>query len=271
MRETIAWMEVSRRCLRGVFRLMEDPSFVSGVSAILRHRAKHVIGQYPRLYNLVFRFRDGYENRLVDDATDICIEGFPRSANSFAVGAFEHAQDESLKIAHHNHVPAPILNAVRRGLPTIVLLRDPVETIVSNRALQLQTSVRSGQVSASLAVSDEAQLDAWISFYKQVESVRDQVIVAPFPVVIENFGSVMQAVNSKFGTDFTPFVHTPDRVETIRERGYHALPSAQRDRLKQKARDVFDREIGEDHSRVQEARRLYRQFVETAAYDEPDE
>lgn len=259
-------MGLLRRCLTGTFRLMEDPSFVSGASAVLRHRAKHLIGKYPRLYNLVFRFRDGYENRLVSDETDICIEGFPRSANSFAVGAFEDAQDESLTIAHHNHVPAPVMNAVRCGVPAIALVRDPVEAIVSNRALQLQTSVRSGGVSASLAVSDEAQLGAWISFYKRVESVRDKVIVAPFPLVIEDFGSVIQAVNTKFGTDFTPFVHTPDRVDKIRKRGYHALPSAQREKLKQEARDYFEREVGADHSRVQEARRLYRQFVETVTY-----
>jgi len=76
---------------------------------ILRHRAKYWLGRRPRLYHWTYRLRDGYADRLVTDATDLCVEGFPRSANSFAVGAFEHAQPEPLSIAHHNHVPAPVL------------------------------------------------------------------------------------------------------------------------------------------------------------------
>jgi hypothetical protein len=57
----------------------------------LRYRAKQFIGRHPWLYQAVFQNRAGYEDLLVNDETDICIEGFPRSANSFAVGAFEQA------------------------------------------------------------------------------------------------------------------------------------------------------------------------------------
>ena len=81
--------------LRSPFTVLD----VRRAAALFRHRAKHELGRRPRLYHWVYRLRDGYADRLVTGATDLCIEGFPRSANSFTVGAFEYAQDEDLTIA----------------------------------------------------------------------------------------------------------------------------------------------------------------------------
>lgn len=206
--------------------------------------------------------RDGFVDRLVTDATDLCIEGFPRSANSFAVGAVEHAQPGPLSIAHHNHVPAPILNAVRRGLPTVVLIRDPVDAVVSNRGLQLQIGAREGREMPQY-VPYERQLRTWIAWYERVWPVRDQIVVAPFEVVTDDMGRIIDAVNAWFGTTFARFEHTDDHVAAIRgSRGYHALPTDERDRLKAQARERFETEVGADHPLVQEAQSLHRRFVE---------
>jgi hypothetical protein len=233
-------------------------------AARLRYRAKHGLGRRPRLYHWVSRLRGGTADRLVTDATDLCIEGFPRSANSFAVGAFEHAQDRSYTIAHHNHVPAPILNAVRRGLPTIVLIRDPVDAVVSGRALHLQNRVRAGDDAPAPRLPYAVRLRAWVGFYETVWPVRDDIVVAPFEVVTSDFGDVIAATNERFGTAFARFEHTAENVDTIRSRGYHALPSDERDRLKQRARTAFAEEVGADHPRVRAARALYERVADTA-------
>jgi len=204
----------------------------------------------------------------VGEQTDICIEGFPRSANSFAVGAFEHAQDRECTIAHHNHVPAPILNAVDRGLPTVVLIRDPVDTVISNRGLSLQIGAVE-EKDMPMHVSYERQLQTWHRFYDTVWPVRDRVIVAPFETVIDDFGEIIAAVNDRFGTDFVEFNHTDENVEAIRDRrGYHALPSEQREHLKEQARDRFRRDAGADHPSVQRARALHRRLVEFSSVKE---
>ena len=178
----------------------------------------------------------------------------------FAVGAFEYAQDEELSIAHHNHVPAPILNAVRWGLPTVVLIRDPVETIISNRGLQLQIGAVEGR-DMSQRVSYDTQLRTWMQFYRRIAPVRDEVVVASFEVVTEDFGTVIDAVNERFGTAFARFEHTEEAIEDLRESyGYHALPTAERDRLKNKARRAFESDVGEEADLVQEARGLFRRY-----------
>jgi len=235
-------------------------SFFKHTGAFWRFRTKQFIGRHPALYNVLFRYRPGYESRLVDDGTDICIEGFPRSANSFAVGAFEFSQSQSHSIAHHNHVPAPVCAAVQRGIPAVVLIREPVASVISLRGLQLQIGAAEGK-EMPMHVSYTDRLWAWRSFYETVWPLREQVVVAPFAAVTEDFGRVIAAVNDQFGTHFDEFEHTEAHVSAVHERrGGHALPSEQRDALKKRARKRFEREVGTKHIRVRKARELYDRF-----------
>jgi hypothetical protein len=231
----------------------------------IRYRTKQFIGRHPWLYRAVFQNRSGYEDLLVNDDTDICIEGFPRSANSFAVAAFRHAQDEPVGIAHHNHVPAPVLTAVQNGLPTVVLIRDPVEAVISNRGLQLQIGTVEDK-EMPMHVSFEAQLNAWQSFYETVWPHCDQVVVAPFETVIDDFGLIIDRVNAQFGTNFDRFEHATANMEAVcSSRGCYALPSEQRAALKQQARERsrarFRDDVGTEHDLVTTARSLYDRFV----------
>jgi hypothetical protein len=234
-------------------------------AAQLRYRDKQFIGRHPWLYRAIFQNRSGFEDLLVDEETDICIEGFPRSANSFAVAAFRHTQDEPVGIAHHNHVPAPVRTAVRRGIPTVVLIRDPVEAVISKRGLQLQIGAVEDKPKP-MHVSFEAQLNAWQLFYKTVWPQREQVVIAPFETVIDDFGLIIDRVNTRFGTNFERFEHMSSNVETVRSsRGYHALPSEQRSALKQQARERFMSDVGPEHGLMTATLSLYDRFIEHAA------
>jgi hypothetical protein len=69
---------------------------------------------------------------VVDARTDIVIEGFPASANTFAVAAFRLAQEPRyMRIAHHTHVPAQVIEATRLGVPAILLIREPMQAVLS--------------------------------------------------------------------------------------------------------------------------------------------
>ena len=234
------------------------------LKANLRHRAKTFLGRHPRLYRWVFQGREGYRDRMVTEATDICIDGYPRSANSFAVGAFEQAQDGPVRIAHHNHAPAPILEAVRREIPAVVLIRNPVDTLISERGLQLQTAAVEGRP-PPLHVSYATRLRGWMSFYERLDPVLDDVVVAPFELVTEDVGEVIDAVNTRFDTTFSRFEHTDANVRRIRDtRGYHALPSDEREALKAQARRRFERDLGDAPLLVRQARNLHNNYLRHA-------
>lgn len=238
-------------------------STLSQALALLRHELKNYLGRKPDWYYRLYRFRTAYRDRLVDEDTEICIEGFPRSANSFAVGAFTMAQERSVRVAHHNHVPAPLLRAAEREVPAVVLVRDPVDAVVSGRGLELQIGAVEGTVPPH--VPYRSRIQAWISFYESILPVRSRMVVAPFNVVIRDFGRIIDAVNDRFGTSFERFDHNPDAVEAVRRtRGYHALPSDQRNALKNQARETFSMELGENHPLVVRARGLNRRLAEYA-------
>jgi len=98
---------------------------------VLRHRLWH-LSVWQLFYLLVISmFRPGLYDKAVHGDTDVVIEGFPRSANTFLVHALELAVNGNIKIAHHLHDPCQIRCAVHRQIPCFVIVRDPLDAVVS--------------------------------------------------------------------------------------------------------------------------------------------
>jgi len=70
----------------------------------MRFALRAALGQHPWLYFALQHLRPSRRHLLVTKDTEIVIEGYPRSANTFAVVAFLLAQGHPVKIAHHLHV-----------------------------------------------------------------------------------------------------------------------------------------------------------------------
>jgi len=236
-----------------------------------RRWAKTVVGARPTLFFPLFRPRSAFDDLLVTRTTDLCIEGFPRSANSFAVQAIRHAQPHPIEIAHHTHVPANAMRACEWDIPTVVLVRAPDDAIVSRIALDKEGQlVEQGANTPRQRVAFPAWLHAWRSFYRALVPYREQgrLIVAPFPAVIQDMGHVIEQVNAHFGTTFVPFDHTDEAVAAVRAgQGYHAGPSDRRERLKAETRTDLDRALRADRSlerRMDAAKQLWVAYTESA-------
>ena len=199
-------------------------------------------------------------DRVVDRETELVIEGFQRSGNTFAVFAFESAQEREVKTAHHLHAAAQIVAAAGMGIPTLVLIRDPQEAVLSQM-------VREQGVGAGQALAN------WIRFYERVLRYRDRVIIAGFDQVTSDFGRVIRAVNERFDTKFAEFEHTDANVERcfdlIEQRNRErygviseptvARPSAERDVLKDAVRQRYE---VDRHARLRaRASGVYRALV----------
>ncbi len=239
----------------------------------LRRRAKTFVGARPRLFFPLFRLRPAFDDLLVTESTDLCIEGFPRSANSFAVGAVRHAQPGPMQIAHHTHVPANAMRACEWGIPTVVLIRSPQDAIVSRVALVREMRGDEPQADgAAPPVSFHLWVHAWCTFYRALAPYREHgdLVVAPFQDVIADMGQVIERVNTHFGTDFVPFDHTEDAVASVHaERGSHAGPTDRRDRLKTETRAAFEKALQADASlrdNMDTAEQLFASYVSNAAH-----
>jgi hypothetical protein len=127
------------------------------------------------------------------------IEGFPRSANTFAVNAFQLAQPGPVRIAHHLHEPAHVLAAVGQGVPTVLLVRPPEDTIVSSILRKPALTIR-------------GTADRYERFHGSLMPVAERLVVADFEQVTTDFGAVIRRLNGSYGTAFTPFDHTDENV-----------------------------------------------------------
>jgi len=228
----------------------------------LSYDAKYYLGSHRLLYWLFYFHRD-LSASWVSRKTNICIEGFPRSGNTFAVGLFRLSTGidggldwPGLKrgraICSHTHVAMLVVRAARLGVPCIAVIREPIATLTSwilaRKGLRPANAVRQ-----------------YLWYYRCLQRVEEEVIVADFPTVTNDFRKVIDRVNEKYRTRFECLEITSDVraliFERLRERHDYlgqpdlllTVPSAQRDELKEPLRRQL-----EACARIGEAKALYQ-------------
>ncbi|MEL7364093.1 MAG: hypothetical protein AAFN13_18600 [Bacteroidota bacterium] len=169
---------------------------------------------------------DAREHRLRAD-TELVIDGFQGSANSYAADLFKSWQTRTVSMSHHMHAAAQIVRAVRRELPTVVTIREPDKAVLSTTARWPHLDV--AQV-----------LEGYIAFYRALLPVADGIVLSPFARTIHDFEGVIAEVNVRFGTAFAsgPSV-TGDgasaSVESIRSARKATSPEQERRRAEKQA------------------------------------
>lgn len=165
-------------------------------------RLQRLAGRRPGLYYTAYRLAGHNRHLAVNRNTELVIEGFPRSGNTFAVVAFEQAQDHPVRIAHHLHVSAQIIAGVRMGIPVMLLLRNPEDAICS-------LVIREPHLSLDDALWD------YIGFHRSVLPWRSGFVVAGFDEVTSDFGTIIARINARFSTTYNVFVHTQSNVDRV--------------------------------------------------------
>ena len=210
---------------------------------------------------LYYRFRKSIKNNLFNNNTDLLIEGFPRSANSFALNAFKFAQKEPVQVASHLHAPAHVLRAVKVGTLALVLIRNPEDAVLS-----------------LLLMSDSYDIpkaiEYYINFYKPLVSCRDQFVLATFDEITTDFGQVIRRINDRYATAFIPYQHTEENVNKVldvmgkyfRERHVNdrlavALPGPSEKKLELKKKRSVEFKSALNQLLLKEAVSLYNQMV----------
>ena len=145
----------------------------------------------PYVWDAAMLLRASKRSTLARPDTAIVIEGFLRSGNTFSVAAFTVANGSHQHVGRHLHGAPHVLRAVRLGLPTVVLIRQPVD------------AVSSYLVRRPTLTPDDALVE-YLDFYQTAWRVRDGFVVGLFDRVVADFGAVITDVNQRFGTSFAP-------------------------------------------------------------------
>lgn len=163
-------------------------------------------GEHPLVVPFLLRLTvPAGENARVTRDTDVVIEGFPRSGNSFATNAFAVAAGEQVRRTSNTHLAGQVGIAVAMGRPTLVLIRRPADAVASLCV-------------AAPYLRPDSALREWLRFHRVVARWRSGFVLATFDQVTADFGEVMRRVNAHFGTAFPPFVHTAENVALVQRR-----------------------------------------------------
>jgi hypothetical protein len=168
------------------------------------YRARYFINGYPLLYMPLVRYQHRYAvDRVVAPDTDLVIEAFGRTGTTFANFAFLAAQTRRVRTVHHTHAAAQVIAAVRLGVPTLVIVRRPLEVALSHMVRH--------------QISPGAALAAWIHFHQRIRPYRDGIVLCSFEEMTRNFTPAIERINKKFDTGFAVWQHTKENEAEIFE------------------------------------------------------
>lgn len=166
-------------------------------------RAHELLGDAPAFLPLQRLLTpESARERAITGRTQLVIEGFPRSGNTFAAKAFALSQTQPVVVASHVHLPAQVKLAVRKGVPTMVLVRDPADAAVSMAIADAHHRV-------------EHLVDYWIHYHREIQPLCADVLLVTFTEATTDFGAVVDRLNGRFGTAFDRFEHDAEAVERV--------------------------------------------------------
>lgn len=142
---------------------------------------------FPRIVHIISKIK--YPHTTFSSSTEITMDGFQRSGNSFATYQFIN-ENKDLNIAHHRHINTQIIFSAENNIPTIVFIRDPIDTIIS--AFFVQES----------AISFEIIIKSWINFYEPIMRYKNKIVVSNFDSTINNFDKIINQLNIKYDSKF---------------------------------------------------------------------
>ncbi|MCR8724582.1 hypothetical protein [Frigidibacter sp. ROC022] len=155
----------------------------------LRAALREAVAGRPRLWRAICRLR-GATQGMVSASTVVVCEGYQRSGNSFAEAALMLTQGD-IEIAHHRHVAAQLLHAVRIGTPALLLIRDPCDAVASAVLRRPRdTGLR-------------RELKSWINFNRACLPIAEQLVISDFPVTTSHFTAVLAALSARSGRSFS--------------------------------------------------------------------
>jgi hypothetical protein len=165
-------------------------------------RGKYLAGHHPISLPILLRCTPLGASRAITAHTDLVVEGFPRSGNTFVVAALRDAAGPRLEVVSHVHHPAQVKLAVRRRVPTVLMLRAPLPTLAS-------------YLVAGPHGTPEGVLREYVGYHRELLPCLGDVEVADFDEVIRDLRPLIERLNDRYGLAIPAFDNTPASVKRV--------------------------------------------------------
>ena len=149
----------------------------------MKSPVRRVLELSPTLYCASARLKRSRNRNIVSRNSDLLVESFPRSGTTYFVASLGIAAP-TLRIASHLHHQAHVELAVRKSVPSFVLIREPFAACIS-------ATVRLGD-----QVTFPQMLQRWSGFYEALESVPEVHFVSFESTVQEPEATILAVLSA---------------------------------------------------------------------------
>ena len=170
----------------------------------LLRTGKNALGHDPVFLPILLRLTPLGTSRQITDHTELVIEGFPRSGNTFTVFCLQDVAQNQLLLSSHVHHPSQLKLAVDRGVPTVLVVREPVAALSSYLTF--------GQHGRPADVFREYYL-----YHRELIPYADRVLILDFEEIISDMPAIIERINHRFSMVLPPFDQSPENVARLFE------------------------------------------------------
>ncbi len=161
------------------------------VSADARFQLYFRLLNTPVVSEIYVRGRGRLRERRVQPSTRLIVEGFPGSGNTYCRQSIllSNPDISPNHICSHTHSPRIVKRAVSRGVPCLVLVRNPRDAV-------------SSLIRRFPGVSLSTACHYYTMYHRALLPDRDKILIARFEAVVSDFSAVVVQLNEKFDTQF---------------------------------------------------------------------
>lgn len=202
----------------------------------------------------------GWHETHASKSATILIDGFPGSGNSYLTKVIKKTQGSEFKLAHHLHAPSQAIRSLKLGVPTILVVRDPIDAACS--------------MHRRFGYPLEWALQANVRFHEALVPFSEDFFVAPFEAITSDPRSVLEQVNQYFESELLEVDYDEKVVDGLWAIGEGlknmdpekvALARQRKNELKASAEDLCAGDLKE------QLYFLYHQFVKPSPISSPPE
>jgi FkbM family methyltransferase len=164
--------------------------------------AKYLLGHDPIFLPILLRLTPSGISRQITEHTDLVVEGFPRSGNTFTVFALQDASNHQLRITKHVHQPSQIKLGLYRGVPTVLVVREPV-AVLSSYLVYAPQGRPAGVIKE------------YISYHRELVPYAEQLLVCDFEEITSDMSAVIARINYRYSMNIPSFDQSAANVERL--------------------------------------------------------
>ena len=158
--------------------------------------------------------------------------------------------------------------------PVLVLIRRPVDAVVSYVALQEQAGRRQNHRFRPLTDAEirwrlREAMRYYVRFYERILALRKGFILAPFSTVTDDIGEVFRTLNACFSLQIPDYALSEnERDKVFATARYHLAPNPERDKIKDRIVARLDPMLSD--AMAMRAQQAYEDCLELAGKKVPE-